>query len=471
MKFKTKGTIKLALLFIFAFVVYMLPGIVASAAGSQSSNPNLALGKSVTYSGVEGGMSGGNWKYPQFVGGKAVDGDPSTRWSADKVDYQWLIVDLGEGKEVSKIVINFHVTSPDYAVFVSKDGKTYESVYQVTNGPSGVSVSKEIEFSRQPVRYIKYEQYKQWKHTNNQYYGSSIYELEAYEHANDTAAKVLKEAESGPLKLSEDGRRLLLPQVSEDYIIRLYGSDTKEVIALDGTVTKPLVDMGVNLLYKVENKHDPSDVATSQQDIRFVVPGQYTREAGDNSVPDVLPGLREWKGHTGNFVLTESSRIVTLDDSLNEMARTIQFYFKNMLHRDIPIGSGEAQPGDIVLKLAAGQSILGEEGYTLDIRDMIVISASKAKGILYGGISITQMLYQDKNHVHVPKGLARDYPKYGVRSGMIDVGRMYIPLEYLQEMTMYMAWFKLNEVQVHVNDYWGNSGYSAFRLESTKYPQ
>ena len=52
----------------------------------------------MTYSGVEGGKIGENWKYPQFVGEKAVDGDETTRWSADKQDEQWLIVDLGEVK-------------------------------------------------------------------------------------------------------------------------------------------------------------------------------------------------------------------------------------------------------------------------------------------------------------------------------------------------------------------------------------
>ena len=33
-----------------------------------------------------------------------------------------------------------------------------------------------------------------------------------------------------------------------------------------------------------------------------------------------------------------------------------------------------------------------------------------------------------------------------------------------------MAYYKLNEVQVHVNDYWGATGYSAFRLECDTYP-
>ena len=89
----------------------------------------------------------------------------------------------------------------------------------------------------------------------------------------------------------------------------------------------------------------------------------------------------------------------------------------------------------------------------------------------YGGATITQILYQDEDRNEIPKGLVRDYPKYEVRAGMIDVGRMYIPLEYLEEMTVYMSWFKLNETHVHINDYWGGSGYSAFRLESEVYPE
>ena len=45
-----------------------------------------------------------NWReleIPQFVGEKAVDGDETTRWSADKQDEQWLIVDLGEVKTLA----------------------------------------------------------------------------------------------------------------------------------------------------------------------------------------------------------------------------------------------------------------------------------------------------------------------------------------------------------------------------------
>ena len=93
--------------------------------------------KNVTYSGVEGGKQGDNWKYPQFVGEKAVDGDVSTRWSADKTDNQWLTVDIGEEKTIGQVVLHFHAESPEYEVLVSNDNQNYQSIYKEERGSGG----------------------------------------------------------------------------------------------------------------------------------------------------------------------------------------------------------------------------------------------------------------------------------------------------------------------------------------------
>lgn len=151
-------------------------------------------------------------------------------------------------------------------------------------------------------------------------------------------------------------------------------------------------------------------------------------------------------------------------------AKQIQFYLKEMVKKNLAIVSSGETTGDIVLTKDSSLDVLGKEGYTLDINDLIEIKSNYETGILYGGISITQILSQDEGKNNIAKGIARDYPKYEVRAGMLDVARTYIPMDYLKEMTIYMAYYKLNEVQVHVNDYWGATGYSAFRLESTTYP-
>lgn len=285
--------------------------------------------------------------------------------------------------------------------------------------------------------------------------------------------------------------KLVFPQIADGYELSLYGSDNQQVIKMDGTIIQPLVDMDVNLLYKATNKSNPEDVATNWEDsgvtlgsygnrdyrgadINITVPGKYSMLSGDNPVPDVIPGLREWKGSTGTFEMTDESKII-LDagsENIAETADVIKTYFKNMLNRDVTIiTGGTPMAGDILLKKDGVTSELGKEGYLLDIGSYVTISAPENIGILYGGISIMQIMYQSDDYGVIPKGIARDYPKYPIRSGMIDVGRMYIPLEYVEEMTMYMAWFKLNEARIHINDYWKNANnYQAFRVESKKFP-
>ncbi len=62
---------------------------------------------------------------------------------------------------------------------------------------------------------------------------------------------------------------------------------------------------------------------------------------------------------------------------------------------------------------------------------------------------------------------------------MIDCGRKYIPLEYLKQYSKIMAYYKMNTLQIHLNDngfkqYYGNDWdetYAAFRLESEFFPE
>ena len=148
----------------------------------------------------------------------------------------------------------------------------------------------------------------------------------------------------------------------------------------------------------------------------------------------MLPGLREWKGGSGVYTRTEDSRIVVSDPSMDGAAEVIKTYFDQMLDMDIRIVSGtEPQTGDVYLQAGGSADELGEEGYLLTIGDYVTVTSPTMTGMTYGGASITQILYQDEGRDNAPKGIARDYPKYEVRAGMIDVGRMYIPLEYLDD--------------------------------------
>ena len=428
---------------------------------------NLALKKDVSVSGLE--VNDGRFTAPMAVDG-VVSKTSRVSFAKDK-DEQWLLVDLGGRKTVSEFVINYESCPPAFKIQVSTDGVHYKDVYKEENlADGGPSAVKEIQIDATKARYVKYVQLKRWKHSGNgKYYSGSIYEFEVYKERNHaTASEVLKAASKEAPQI--DGNKLVLPTVPEGFEISLYGCDNKQVVTMDGTVIQPLEDMNVNVLYQVKNLKDDSDVATSEEDIKFVVPGKYSKEESINAKPNVMPGLREWKGNEGEFTLTKDSKIVVKDESLKATAKQIQFYLKEMVKKNLAIVSSGETTGDIVLTKDSSLDVLGKEGYTLDINDLIEIKSNYETGILYGGISITQILSQDEGKNNIAKGIARDYPKYEVRAGMLDVARTYIPMDYLKEMTIYMAYYKLNEVQVHVNDYWGATGYSAFRLESTTYP-
>ena len=440
-----------------------------------AANENLALGQTATASS----------SYPNrsWTPDKAVDGDVSgsdSRWSSKRATgtsnegtgdtgtkEQWLAVDLGEETPINQIEIYWEAAfATEYDIQVSLDGEDYETVKTCTAEEAGQQTHRDLGVDS--ARFVRIY----CREPKTARYGYSIYELEVYAENRMTSAKdVLDSLQGQAPRLSADQKSVILPEVPEGYRISLFGSDNQQVLKLDGTIIQPLVDMNVNLLYKVVNESDETDYATSDTDIQITIPGKYMVQAGDNAVPNVLPGLREWKGSTGSFVISDDTDLILSDDSMQQAAEVIQTYFMDMLDREINIVSGEEpQSGDIYLRAGGSVEELGEEGYELVISDTLTITSPTVTGMTYGGATITQILYQDEDRNEIPKGLVRDYPKYEVRAGMIDVGRMYIPLEYLEEMSIYMSWFKLNETHVHINDYWSGSGYSAFRLESEVYP-
>jgi len=265
------------------------------------------------------------------------------------------------------------------------------------------------------------------------------------------------------------------PATPASHKIEFYGSDNVHVVSLDGMYYRPLVSMDVNVMYKITNKDNREDAAISQGDIKFSVKGKYPNR-GQNPEPDVIPALREWHGGKGIFRLSEKPKIVAPSavDAARNAAQKMQVFFKEMLGVEAAIVPNDDTTGNTnyieFLYAPALLSELGDEGYYLTIDENISIKAPTEMGLMYGGVTLTQILYGSKDKRSAPKGEARDYPRYQVRAGMIDVARQYIPLRYIEQIGRYMAWFKLNELQIHLNDYWGATGYKAFRLQSERYP-
>ncbi len=187
-----------------------------------------------------------------------------------------------------------------------------------------------------------------------------------------------------------------------------------------------------------------------------------TAMASGNSAPSVIPAIREWEGSNGRFTPDADTKLVNLSNSLS--VDKVKTYFSEMISLDMNIVSEASGNNEITFKIDKTLSKkVGDEGYTITATESVIeIKAPTEIGLLYGGISVVQSCTADG---YFPCGSAVDYPAYPVRSGMLDVGRAWIPLEYVSEITRYMAYYKMNEIHLHINDD-GSNGYSGFRLES-----
>ena len=201
----------------------------------------------------------------------------------------------------------------------------------------------------------------------------------------------------------------------------------------------------------------------------------------ENDKPFVIPELREWQGAEGTTTISAKSPVLytceELVDVANALAEDYGLLFGKELKSKATKNADKASAGAIVISLINNEE-LGDEGYTIEIGERIVINANTSTGAYWATRSLLQILEQNEG-VQLPKGTIRDWPDYGVRGFMIDCGRKYIPLDYLEAYAKIMAYYKMNTLQVHLNDngfkqYFGgdwDETYAAFRMESELFPE
>ena len=203
--------------------------------------------------------------------------------------------------------------------------------------------------------------------------------------------------------------------------------------------------------------------------------------AQQNPKPGVIPSLREWKGSVGRVNLSQKVVIIVDRHDRNKLLNVAKIFKADLeevakTHASVVLGDQKSQ-GSIFLTLDCKDHSLKTEGYTYEADNAVSIRGKSVTGVFYGTRSILQMLALDANHNSVPKGIARDYPLYGTRGFLLDVGRKFFDMDFLRKYAKFMSWYKMNDFQLHLNDNapmrqnkdW-KKVYSAFRLQSRVHP-
>lgn len=196
--------------------------------------------------------------------------------------------------------------------------------------------------------------------------------------------------------------------------------------------------------------------------------------------PFVVPSLQKWEGKTGtyNFNKKPVIRFAATQKATQRVADILKNDFVGLGCPVVTTAADPARKGDIAFKiLAKYDTVLKEEGYYLEVTDVVTISANTYRGLFWGSRTLLQLLERSPDG-KLGKGMATDYPKYEVRGFMLDDGRKFFTLEFLKRYVKLLAYYKISDFQIHLNDngfekYFHNnwdSTYSGFRLESETYP-
>ncbi|HJR61577.1 MAG TPA: beta-N-acetylhexosaminidase [Vicinamibacterales bacterium] len=135
---------------------------------------------------------------------------------------------------------------------------------------------------------------------------------------------------------------------------------------------------------------------------------------------------------------------------------------------------GGAPARSIVLRRDPALKRLGPEGYRLEVRSNgVVARAPESAGLFYAVQTIRQLLPPeifreapvDGVRWTLPAVSIEDYPRFRWRGGHLDVGRHFMPKEFVKKYIDLLALHKLNTFHWHLTEDQG------WRLEIGRYPR
>lgn len=250
-------------------------------------------------------------------------------------------------------------------------------------------------------------------------------------------------------------------KVAEGWSAEFTGADFPQLVDDNLNVHCPLNDTNVILSFKCIKGSE-----IIEKDCLLKLCGKYGKA---NKKPNIIPEPAQWHGTGGLLKMITS---FSCDEQLSEAAEG----FAKELYSVSGIKIERSDNGTVVFKTDDRLAYLGDEGYEIVCTgEGIKVSVSASFGAVWAGKTICQLMLQGG----FPCGIMRDYPKYSVRGFMLDVGRKPVSINMLEKIVDKMAWYKLNDFHVHLNDnyiwledYAENgdestyNAYQAFRLES-----
>jgi hexosaminidase len=187
--------------------------------------------------------------------------------------------------------------------------------------------------------------------------------------------------------------------------------------------------------------------------------------------PAIVP-LPSTMEATGGWYELTAQTTISCDPGATDCAQLLRDYL-DVTGLPLTVGTGGTSSG-ITLRLIASDRRLGGEGYTLSATtDGVHISALSTTGLLHGIQTLRQLLPPQVYGGEPQPGLSwripcveiSDSPRFGWRGSLLDVGRWYLPMDYLYRYVETLAVHKLNRFHLHLTEDQG------WRFEVKQHPR
>jgi len=190
--------------------------------------------------------------------------------------------------------------------------------------------------------------------------------------------------------------------------------------------------------------------------------------AENSPVPgiNVVPRPVTVKPLAGAFTLNGQTQIVAVDNQSRRIAGLFNDFLLNQ-HGFRLLLTAARPKGKTFISFSQVASIgMPEEGYRLVIGPENIRVTGKPAGLFYGMQTLTQLMpLRPKPAIQLPALDITDYPRFGYRGVLLDVGRHFFTVTYLKKYLDLAAQYKINKFHWHLTDDQG------WRIEIRKYPK
>lgn len=169
-----------------------------------------------------------------------------------------------------------------------------------------------------------------------------------------------------------------------------------------------------------------------------------------------------------SFTISPSTVLVLEGTNLENSVNFLNGYLKNVYGFTLKTSKKAGSPNSIALNYERmDNAVPGAYKMTVNNKG-VYIAGDNEQGVFYGIQTLIQLLPTEKpadSKLKIAYVSIKDYPRFGYRGMMLDVGRHFFPVEVVKQFIDNLALHKMNYFHWHLTEDQG------WRIEIKKYPK